>query len=254
MAERGISRAHQCRFVVVTKNSARWFGKILDRYEVLGVCPFVMLDQSSDDDTEQLLKGRNIEYANVFAALPRVEALIKLIPDHVRSEWVVRLDDDELPSRGLCDWLAARLPALKKDVVGVQRRWIRLADNGRCEYSRHPLIVSRLGALDTQWRLFRPTAVQFRSDIHTPGFYVPAASPVAPHRAYIAHFNWLVRSASERRLQVADYDSQEPNAGSRFRDIKVWEACDAADHKFRSMESDEFDGLAAALAATSCGQ
>jgi hypothetical protein len=134
----------------------------------------------------------------------------------------------------------------------VSRRWIRLTTDGKCEYSRHPLIVSRLGVLDAQLGLFRPAAVRYRSDIHTPGYYVTKGSPIAPRRAYIAHFNWLVRPTSERRLQVEDYDRQEPNAGSRFRDIKVWEDCEIADHRFHWMETDEFNRLAAELAATIC--
>ena len=240
----------QVRFVVVTKNSARWFGLMLDQYRALNVDPFVMLDQSSDDGTEDVLARRNVDFVKVSADLPRVESLIRLIPDHVQSEWVVRLDDDELPSRTLCEWLDARLSGVDKNVVGFQRRWLRLAPDGSCEYSRHPLIVSRIGIMDVQFRLFRPAHVQYRSDIHSPGFYVPKGSPVAPLKTYIAHFAWLVRSAGERRLQVEDYDRQEPKAGSRFREVKVWEDGSVADHDFRRMETDEFDGLAAKLAAT----
>ncbi len=242
--------AQQARFVVITKNSARWFSIILDRYQALGISPFVILDRLSDDDTERLLINRNLEYVKVFSELPRVESFIRFIPNYVHSEWVVRLDDDELPSHALCEWVKARLRGLNKDVIGFQRRWIRLTADGRCEYSQHPLIVSRLGVLDAQLRLFRPAAVRYRSDIHTPGFYVTKSTPIAPHRAYIAHFSWLVRPVSERRLQVDDYDRQEHNAGSRFRDIKVWEDSDVADHRFRSMETDEFTGPAAELAAT----
>jgi hypothetical protein len=239
------------RFVVVTKNSARWFGVILDRYRALGVAPFVMFDQSSDDDTEKLLISKNVEYAKVSSEMPRVESLVRLIPNYVKSEWVIRLDDDELPSSGLCEWVeTTRLGILDRDVVGFQRRWIRLTSDGRCVYSRHPLIVSRLGVLDAQLRLFRPAAVKYRSDIHTPGYYVFKATPIAPHRAFVAHFSWLVRSAGERRLQVLDYDRQEAHAGSRFRDIKVWEDCDPADHHFRPMETEEFNDIAVELAAT----
>jgi hypothetical protein len=135
-------------------------------------------------------------------------------------------------------------------VFGFQRRWIRLAQSGVCEYSRHPLIVSRLGVLDAQWRMFRPAAVHYRSEIHTPGFFVPKGSGIAPLRAYIGHFSWLVRSTAERRAQVEDYDRQEVQAGSRFRAIKVWEDSDVAEHRFRVMDTDEFDKPAAALAAT----
>jgi hypothetical protein len=245
-----ISTVQEVRFVVITKNSARWFGIILDRYLALGVSPFVLLDESSNDGTEQLLIKRNIEYVKVLSELPRVESLVKLIPKYVSSEWVIRLDDDEAPSRAMCEWIKGPIGDFDRDVIGFQRRWIRLNADGKCEYSRHSLIVSRFGVLDAQLRLFRPSAVRYRSDIHTPGFYITKGSPIAPGRAYIAHCNWLVRSASERRLQIEDYDRQEPDAGLRFRDIKVWEDCDIADHKFKAMETDEFDGLAAELEAT----
>lgn len=238
------------RFVVITKNSARWLNVILDAYEALAIRPFIMVDDSSSDDTEGLLKRRNIEHAKVRADAPRVESIVQLIPNHVHSKWVIRLDDDELPSRGLRDWVGASLEALGRDVVGFQRRWIRRGPDGRYDYSQHPLILSRYGALDAQWRAFRPDAMRYIPDIHTPGFEVPPGSPIAPRKAYIAHFSWLVRSAHERRLQIDDYDRQEHNAGTRFRDIKVWEDADPTSHCFRAMDSDEFDRIAAALSAT----
>jgi hypothetical protein len=248
-AAHGIDRS-EVRFVVITKNSARWFGVILDAYAAAGVRPFVMLDASSDDGTEALLQCRNIEYVKECAEFPRVEALVGHLPKYVDSRWVVRLDDDELPCHGLYSWIASRLKRLSFDAIGFQRRAIRLTADRTCEYSRHPLITSKLGVLDAQWRMFRPDSVRYRSNIHTPGFFVPKGSPIAPHKAYIAHFNWLVRTLCERRQQVDDYDRQEANAGSRFRDIKVWEDGNVADHRFRPMETDEFDATALALAAT----
>lgn len=248
-AARGIDPS-EVRLIVITKNSARWFGVILDAYEAAGVLPFVMLDASSDDGTEALLQRRSVEYVKEHAEFPRVEALLRLIPKHVDSRWAVRLDDDELPCEGLYSWIASRLDRLSFDAVGFQRRAVRLTADGTCEYSRHPLVVSRLGVLDAQWRMFKPHAVQYRSDIHTPGFIVPMGNPIAPHKAYIVHFNWLVRTLRERRHQIDDYDRQEANAGNRFRDIKVWEDSNVAEHQFRPMETDEFDSIAIALAAT----
>ena len=64
------------------------------------------------------------------------------------------------------------------------------------------------------------------------------------------HLSWLVRGAAERRDQVADYDRQEADAGARFGAVKVWEDSDPAAHAFAPMETGEFDGIAAALAAT----
>ncbi len=246
----GAGRRPHIRVVIVTRNSARWLGIILDQYRAMDLAPFVMLDSSSEDGTAELLRRRGVEHATVRAEGPRVETMIRLIPAHVEAEWVLRLDDDELPSRELRRFVAARLRWLQHDVVGFPRRWLRLTEAGICEYSRHPQIVSPRGVLDAQWRLFRPRALRYRTDIHTPGFHVPAGSPIAPDRAFIAHFSWLVRGAGERRRQVEDYDRQAPQAGTRFHAIKVWEDSDPADHRFAAMETDEFAACAAALAAT----
>ena len=236
--------------MVITKNSARWFGVVLDHYRSLGIEPLIILDDTSEDQTEVLLRRKSVSYVKAHSDAPRVEALVRSIPLFVQSDWVIRLDDDELPTKWLCRWAATHACRLDMTVFGFQRRWIRLRPDGRLDYSNHPLITSPQGILDTQWRMFRPNAMQFRSDIHTPGFHVPKGSPVAPHRAFIAHFSWLVRSAEERRRQVDDYDGQETLAGTRFRAIKVWEDVDAGDHRFAPMERQEFDRTAAALAGT----
>jgi glycosyltransferase involved in cell wall biosynthesis len=238
------------KFVVITKNSARWFGVMLDHYRSLGVEPLVILDDASQDGTEMLLRQKGAEYVKAHADVPRVEALVRSIPLFVQSDWVVRLDDDELPAGWLCAWAAMQARRAKVTVFGFERRWIRLRLDGGLDYSNHPLIVSPQGVLDTQWRMFRPNAMQFRSDIHTPGFFVPKGRLIAPRKAFIAHFNWLVRSVGERRQQIVDYDRQQPDAGTRFGAIKAWEDVDERDHRFAPMERREFEETAAALAGT----
>jgi hypothetical protein len=238
------------KFVIITKNSARWFGVILDHYRQLGVEPLIILDDTSHDQTEVLLRQKGVDYVKAHADVPRVEALVKSVPPLVRSDWVIRLDDDELPAGWLCAWAALQARRTDAIVVGFERRWVRLRLDGRLDYSNHPLIVSPQGVLDAQWRMFRPDVVQFRSDIHTPGFYIPKGSIIAPRRAYIAHFNWLVRSAQERRQQIDDYDGQRPLAGTRFGAIKVWEDINEEDHRFAPIGRKEFDETAAELART----
>jgi hypothetical protein len=238
------------KFVVITKNSARWFGVILDHYRLLGIEPLIILDDTSEDQTEMVLRDKGVSYVKAHSEAPRVEALVQSIPVLVQSDWVIRLDDDELPTEWLCKWANMLAYRAGMAVFGFQRRWIRLRPDGQLDYSNHPLIMSPEGVLDTQWRMFRPDAIRFRSDIHTPGFYVPKGSPIAPHKAFIAHFSWLVRSAQECRRQVDDYDGQQPLAGTRFHPIKVWEDVDERDHRFAPMERQEFDKTAAALAST----
>ena len=240
------------RYIVVTKDSARWFGVVLDGYAALGVSPFVILDASSGPDTEALLLHRRIEYAKESAEFPLGEALLPAIPRHLDCEWVLRLDDDELPSRGLCALVEARLPGLTNDVVGFQRRWIRLQPDGRCEYSRHPLIVSRLRALDIQWRLFRPAKVRYRSEVpHTP---TDSSFPPGAGWPPIGSISPISIGSSARQPNAAQR-SRGMTASRRmpvrgFATSKVWEDCDPADHRFCAMESDEFDHIAVRLAAT----
>jgi len=129
------------KFVVITKNSARWFGVILDHYRLLGVEPFIILDDTSQDQTELLLRQKGVDYAKARADTPRVEALVKSIPLLVRSDWVIRLDDDELPAGWLCAWAALQARRTDVIVVGFERRCIRLRVDGQLDYSNNPLIV-----------------------------------------------------------------------------------------------------------------
>lgn len=56
----------------------------------------------------------------------------RLIPNHTDVQWVLRLDDDEFPSRALIDWILDRLDDLDTNIVGILRRWVRMGKNGHC--------------------------------------------------------------------------------------------------------------------------
>lgn len=238
--------SERVKVVVATKNSARWFGAMIDAYHKLGIEPLVLLDGYSEDETERLLIGKDVAYVKVFPELPRVEAMIGLIPDHTEAEWVLRLDDDEFPSRALIAWIGDRLPEDAANIVGAPRRWVRLGKTGRCEYSNHPLLRWHEEKMDIQWRLFKPNEVKYITDIHSPGFAVPK-SPVAPDPAYLVHFDWVIRSWSERANKLEGYDKQKSGAGSGFRDLYLWETSDLDEHAFKRMETNEFDRLARSI-------
>lgn len=242
------SLREQLQIVVPTKNSARWIGTIIDAYRRLGLEPFLLLDGFSQDGTERVLGHKRVEYAKVFPELPRVEAIIQCIPEYTKAKWVLRLDDDEFPSHALVSWLSEELGGLPSDVAGIPRRWVRLGQQDRCEYSNHRLLRWYQDRMDIQWRLFRPKKVEYIKDIHTPGFRVPPNCPVAPDTAFIVHFDWVIRSPDARARKLDDYDRQAPDAGSKFRELYLWESSDIQGHQFRRMEDREFDRLARTLA------
>jgi hypothetical protein len=238
----------QLKIVVATKNSAAWIGSLLEEYQRLGIQPLILLDGYSDDDTEQILLDKAADYKKVYPEFPRVEAVIREIPEFVNAEWALRLDDDEFPSAQLIRWLQCELANATTPILGVPRRWLRLSVEGRCEYSRHPLLRWLDDAMDIQWRLFKPAQVQYTSEIHTAGFLI-SDSAVLPDEAYLVHFDWILRTASERAAKVAHYDQQQPNAGSKFRALYVWETSATSEHAFVPMETAEFDRLAQELAS-----
>ena len=230
------------RFVIITKNSAAWIGEILDAYARYGISAKILLDASSTDETEKVLKRRRADYDRIYPEYPRVEAAIRLIGDYVENPWVFRVDDDEFPSKALLHWINRNLHDVTSDIVGVPRRWLKLSRGGHCEYSNHPLLSYHEGIMDAQWRLFQPRKVNYTTEIHTPGFVVGDA-PVAPNTAYLAHFDWIIRSKQSRLSKIARYDLQTEGAGSFFRDLYVWEDADIAVHRFERLETREFDRL-----------
>lgn len=237
------------RIVIATKNSAGWFGEILHAYRKLAIRPLVLLDNASEDGTQELLEREHVEYARVVPEFPRVEAIVRLIPKYTDIPWVLRLDDDEFPSRALIDWILDRLDGLDTNILGIPRRWVRMGKSGHCEFSNHPLLKQDQDKMDIQWRLFRPDRVDYITDIHSPGFRASAAL-AAPDEAFLVHFDWIIRSRQARARKVADYDRQQSGAGSGFRDLYLWEDSDLATHGFQPMETQEFDRLARSIRIT----
>jgi len=149
------------RIVIATKDSAGWFGEILQAYRKLAIRPLVLLDSASEDGTKALLEREHIEYARVVPEFPRIEAIVRLIPEHTDARWVLRLDDDEFPSYALIDWILDRLDGLDTNIVGIPRRWVRIGKSGHCEFSNHPLLKQDQDKMDIQWRSFRPDRVDY---------------------------------------------------------------------------------------------
>ena len=99
---------------------------------------------------------------------------------------------------------------------------------------------------DWQWRLFQPDRVTYTHEIHTSGFVVPPGAERAPPNAWIAHLDWIVRSAGERRAKVEGYDRQKPGAGSFLRTMYLPEEADSG-VVLDPLGPSEFEGMAARI-------
>lgn len=209
------------RFTVVvpTINSARWIADLHRYYSSIDVEPLYCVDSRSRDDTWAILQEVGARTISVASELRRVEALIVQLKDRVDTPWILRVDDDECPSAELIAWIRSRRIRWTHDVIAIVRRWLRFSAAGDLEFAASGSWDWRRSqnGEDRQFRLYQKDAVDYVTDIHTPGFKVKAATQ-APMRALLYHFDWIVRSRRQRLEKTRAYDEQHDNSG----ESKAW--------------------------------
>jgi glycosyltransferase involved in cell wall biosynthesis len=200
-----------------TRNAARHIDLILEFYTRHGLPLNVFVDETSTDDTLAICRRAGHRVTVVHNPLGRMEGMFKQMADGADHDWVLRMDDDELPSLAMIE----QARALTTGPIDRQYafRLIHLAlanDEG----------AVALGAYEDpphdQVRLFHRQSVAYDSRIHTPGFHVTQRDIRSPDACF-AHLQWIVRSLEERRAKIADYDRQAPGAGSNWRDYYLLE-------------------------------
>lgn len=204
------------RVSIPTKNSKKWISLVYSWYKEHEIYPFILFDESSEYTTVECLRNLTCRISGVYFPFPRVESIIKDIKFHVGSGWVLRMDDDEIPSPGMLKYLKnIQEPNDFLDSLAFQRRWVRLSSTGALEYANCRLWKDSTGEVggDRQWRLFHTERVSFDTNIHTPGF-IPKKYIIAPDDAYIIHFDWILKNRQQREEKMHRYDAQTPGSGS----------------------------------------
>jgi hypothetical protein len=238
---------------VVTRDSAPWIVPLLSLYRDAGLEPKVILDDRSTDGTGDALARAGFAYRTATSTADRAEPMVaEMLRDHPAG-WLLRMDDDEVPSRAMLDWLRGPPPADHR-VTGFARRFYRRDAAGALHRGRWtPLRPLHRGTRhDWQYRLFRAERVTFTGAIHTPGFVVPEDRVQAPPNAFIAHFVWLLRTIGQRRAKIASYNRQQPSMGDFFRDMYVPEDAAPRHLAYWPCRTTEFNAIAAVMAAA-CG-
>src|SRR5262249_18371840 len=150
------------------------------------------VDRRTTDGTREVICKMKKEFVEVSGRWPRVESLLADIVSKIDSQWILRFDDDELPSPGLLDFVD-RAGAEAPDVVwGFPRVHCRLAPTtDELQYSQF-LPLGPLAGRDLQWRLFSKNGARFDDRLHSSGIVSKEARP-APPNAVIFHFDWVLR-------------------------------------------------------------
>ncbi len=146
----------QLTVVILTFNEQRHIGRALDSIAALAARVFV-IDSQSTDGTVAIAEARGATVLqNRFVNQARQ---FQWALDHapIETPWIMRLDADEVVSPELAAEIAAKLPALPPDVVGINLkrrhiwmgRWVRYG-------GRYPLELLRIwrrgqGRIEDRW-------------------------------------------------------------------------------------------------------
>jgi glycosyltransferase involved in cell wall biosynthesis len=200
---------------VPTFNSARYLDLALEYYSDIAVPVTVFVDTKSTDHTLSIARSSGFEVQLIENKTTRVSEMLGEMSRHVGTDWVLRIDDDELPTRRMIEFAQA-----------IARTGSPAQDFG---FLRFQCAVNRNGAplyhLDyppedhRQYRLYRPAGLVFTGLGHTCGFEQHnIVNDKAPDDAFMIHLDWVVHTKAERLEKIARYDAHTPNHGSMWHD------------------------------------
>ena len=225
-----VTRIEDTQFTVVvpTINSARWIANLHHYYDSIGVDPFYCIDSRTQDNTAAILDGLGARHAFVIGGQPWVESLIVNLRGLVDTPWILRIDDDECPSKEAIAWIRSTRCEFVDNVVAFARKWLHFGSGNTLGYWASVDWDST--GEDRQFRLYRKDAVTYVADIHSPGFIVASAAR-APSDACLYHFNWILRSKTERLAKIAHYQAQMCGDSSWMNKFYIWENVEQWDYE-----------------------
>ena len=225
--------------VIPTVNSARWLGHVIDYYQNIDLKVVFAVDTRTSDKTTSLLSAKGSKYVLVRGKHPRVESLIGEIMAKIDAEWIIRIDDDELPSPGMLRWVDKVIGTRAHATWGFPRVYCRYDVRKReLEYSQF-LPIGPLAGRDRQWRLFRRNEVELSDRLHTPGFVAQNKRP-APDSAILFHFDWVVRSRLMRAQKVKTYEEQDAALARSLAHLSLYETVPRSWHMFTQLSFEPY--------------
>lgn len=231
--------------VVPTVNSAAWIARLVQLYAHFGIRPLFAVDRRTTDATEHILTDLGADWLHVSGDAPRVEAVMPSIIAAVSTPWILRLDDDEFLTKGLCAFLPTAIADAGHDALGLPRLALRLDDADRLVASRF-VAFGPDGEYDRQWRLFRREAVGFDKRLHTAGIVFNAGQR-APPEAALLHFDWVLRSTQMREQKFRSYAAQDIKAAEANKFVGIWESIPENWHMFEDIGCDSLRDFALSL-------
>src|ERR1051326_3910870 len=113
---------------IVTRDSAAYIRPLLQIARSVADEVVVAVDASSQDDTERVCRAFADRLFRLEPFGDAVEVTLGWLIDQCHGDWILRLDDDELPSRGLVESLPRLTADREFPHYWVRRRWLAPPD------------------------------------------------------------------------------------------------------------------------------
>lgn len=236
------------KIIVPTWNSARYIDIILSYYRDNAIDVVVYVDTKSTDGTRGIAQ-EFFEVADMANESHVIETVIDVISRDADAEWILRIDDDELPTLAMMTFVMSAVTAEDADEVDV------------FAFPRHQCLVSKDGQLfahaghsatadHLQWRLYRPDRVRYAPNLHTPGFsFERSRSRIAPDDACMVHLDWVVHDYGERKAKLARYANILPDRSARDLPYYLFEDAPLKSDDLVALDFPEFAEVARRLSA-----
>jgi hypothetical protein len=233
----------KCRLFIPTRDSARWIGTILDFQLSLGLRPLVVIDARTTDNTRDIVASKGLDYLEFTPRGDYPEAgMLEFAAQNANADWLLRLDDDELPSQGLIDFVWGDGIKSKNQCWFIERRELYW-EGERVVFSRSPgkyPLPDYPQYLHPMARLFHVDRVNYLEEVHTTGFQELKLYGFAPPAAFIVHLNCLVHEFELRLKKVLAYEEIKPGVSWGLADEYLPELFDADFHNASSDGLEQF--------------
>jgi peptidoglycan/xylan/chitin deacetylase (PgdA/CDA1 family) len=256
--EPSLGKFEQCQsfggaieLVIPTVNSERWLKPFLEFYKSNDIRVVYAVDRRTTDETRDLIRRNGFPFIEVEGDEPRVESILPSIAAQTAAPWILRIDDDELPTPKLMEFAANIAAGDSIAAYTFPRANYRLnTSSGRLERS-HFFAFGIDGGLERTCRLFRPDCVTYHDELHSAGF-LPRTEIRAPDDVYILHFDWIVRSEEARKKKFESYARQSPSAARNWKHCALYEVVPEAWHLFGEVEDPMLRDFARSLRNIRC--
>jgi hypothetical protein len=170
-------------------------------FDRLGIRPRYLLDTQRTSEAENALRvlGHKIDFFTNDK--PFIENGYEQFAAASPTDWILRLDCDEVPSLELIEFCRIYIERGSTGVVGFDRHQVIWRNNELLTATTERFLPAQA----RQWRLFNRHQVSFDRRIHTPGIYIDEHTS-APPQAAMYHLSWIFLNWNERLEKATRYN------------------------------------------------